>query len=84
MPEGTPLVKAENTRSYGARVILFGETLYESAERAREIAAEEQLVFVHPYDDPEGDGRPGHHRHRDAGGRSRISTRSSFPSAAAG
>ena len=24
MPEGTPLVKAENSRSYGARVILFG------------------------------------------------------------
>ena len=52
MPEGTPLVKAENTRSYGARVILHGETLYESADRAREIADAEGLVFVHPYDDP--------------------------------
>ncbi|WP_262296893.1 threonine ammonia-lyase [Microvirga sesbaniae] len=52
MPEGTPLVKAENTRSYGARVILEGETLYESAARAREIADQEGLVFVHPYDDP--------------------------------
>jgi threonine dehydratase len=52
MPENAPLVKAENTRSYGAKVILFGETLYESADRAREIAAAEKLVFVHPYDDP--------------------------------
>jgi threonine dehydratase len=52
MPEGTPLVKAENTRSYGARVVLEGETLYESAARAREIADAEGLVFVHPYDDP--------------------------------
>ena len=52
MPEGTPLVKAENTRSYGAKVILDGETLYESAARARAIADEEGLVFVHPYDDP--------------------------------
>lgn len=52
MPESVPLVKAENTRSYGARVILHGETLYESADRARQIAAEEGLVFVHPYDDP--------------------------------
>lgn len=51
MPVGTPLVKAENTRSYGARVILHGETLYEAANRAREIAAEEKLAFVHPYDD---------------------------------
>jgi threonine dehydratase len=52
MPVGTPLVKAENTRSHGARVILYGETLYESAERVREIAAEEMLTLVHPYDDP--------------------------------
>jgi threonine dehydratase len=52
MPEGTPLVKAQNTRSHGARVVLHGETLVESAERARGIAADEGLVFVHPYDDP--------------------------------
>jgi threonine dehydratase len=52
MPESAPLVKAENTRSYGARVILYGETLYESAAKAQEIAASESLVFVHPYDDP--------------------------------
>ncbi|SCY84666.1 threonine ammonia-lyase [Microvirga guangxiensis] len=52
MPESAPLVKAENTRAYGARVVLFGETLYESAAKAREIAEAESLVFVHPYDDP--------------------------------
>lgn len=52
MPEPTPLVKVENTRGHGARVVLFGETLYESAQRAREIADEQRLVFVHPYDDP--------------------------------
>jgi threonine dehydratase len=52
MPESTPLVKAENTRAHGARVILFGETLSESAERAHAVAEEESLVFVHPYDDP--------------------------------
>ncbi|PTM43624.1 threonine ammonia-lyase [Bosea sp. 124] len=52
MPETTPLVKVENTRSHGARVVLHGETLYESAQRARELAQAEELVFVHPYDDP--------------------------------
>src|SRR5215213_2645152 len=51
MPESTPLVKAENTRAHGARVILFGESLADSAERAQAIAGEESLVFVHPYDD---------------------------------
>jgi threonine dehydratase len=52
MPETTPLVKVENTRAHGARVVLHGETLYEAAERARELARKEQLVLVHPYDDP--------------------------------
>jgi len=52
MPETTPLVKVENTRSHGARVVLYGETLYESAQKARELAASEGLVLVHPYDDP--------------------------------
>lgn len=51
MPEGTPLVKVENTRSHGATVVLFGETLYESAQKTREIAAREGFVLVHPYDD---------------------------------
>ncbi|KRE17442.1 threonine dehydratase [Bosea sp. Root381] len=52
MPETTPLVKVENTRAHGARVVLHGETLYESAQKARELADAEQLVLVHPYDDP--------------------------------
>lgn len=51
MPETTPLVKVENTRAHGARVVLHGETLYESSQKARELAGAEQLVFVHPYDD---------------------------------
>jgi threonine dehydratase len=51
MPTGTPLVKAENTRAHGARVILHGETLSEAADRAQEIAGAERLSFVHPYDD---------------------------------
>jgi threonine dehydratase len=52
MPATTPLVKVESTRAHGAAVILDGETLSDSAERARAIAEEKDLVFVHPYDDP--------------------------------
>ncbi|HRO15960.1 MAG TPA: pyridoxal-phosphate dependent enzyme, partial [Paracoccus sp. (in: a-proteobacteria)] len=52
MPETTPLVKVENTRAQGPRIVLHGETLYESAQKAREIAAAEGLVLIHPYDDP--------------------------------
>jgi threonine dehydratase len=52
MPEGTPLVKVENTRAQGARIVLHGETLSESEARAREMAAAEGLTMIHPYDDP--------------------------------
>jgi threonine dehydratase len=52
MPLATPLVKAENTRAHGARVILHGEMLSEAAERAQAMSAAERLTFVHPYDDP--------------------------------
>jgi threonine dehydratase len=51
MPVGTPLVKAESTRSYGAEVILHGDSLSDAGERAEALAAEKGLVLVHPYDD---------------------------------
>jgi len=51
MPKNTPNVKVEDTKSLGARVVLFGKTLDESAAHAREIAEAENLVFVHPYND---------------------------------
>jgi len=52
MPEFTPFNKIKHTRGFGARVVLEGATLTESFVRAEKIAAEENLVFVHPYDDP--------------------------------
>src|SRR5205085_134958 len=52
MPVATPLVKVESTRGYGATVVLEGEGLSDAGERAHAIAAEKQLVLVHPYDDP--------------------------------
>ncbi len=52
MPATTPLVKVENTRSHGARVVLHGDTLVEAAEKVAEIRAAEGLVMVHPFDDP--------------------------------
>ena len=52
MPEGTPFTKVKHTKDFGARVTLQGATLSESFARATEIAREEGLTFVHPYDDP--------------------------------
>ncbi len=51
MPRFTPGVKVERTRGFGAEVVLHGDTLDESRAHARELAALEGLVFVHPYDD---------------------------------
>ncbi|MBA4214254.1 MAG: threonine ammonia-lyase [Polaromonas sp.] len=51
MPRFTPGVKVERTRGFGAEVVLHGDTLEESRSHARELAAQQGLVFVHPYDD---------------------------------
>ncbi len=52
MPEHTPNVKVRHTIGHGARVQLTGNTLTEARDRARELAAEQGLTFIHPYDDP--------------------------------
>ncbi|HAL39365.1 MAG TPA: threonine ammonia-lyase [Polaromonas sp.] len=51
MPRFTPGVKIERTRSFGAEVVLHGDTLDESHAHALALAEREGLVFVHPYDD---------------------------------
>jgi threonine dehydratase len=51
MPVTTPFVKVEATRTYGAEVVLDGETISEAQVRAETIARERGLTFVHPYDD---------------------------------
>ena len=52
MPSFTPNNKVKHTRDHGARVVLKGDTLSESAAEAHRLAEAEKLVFVHPYDDP--------------------------------
>ena len=51
MPRFTPGVKVERTRSFGAHIVLHGDTLEEARAHAFELAEREQLTFVHPYDD---------------------------------
>lgn len=52
MPSFTPNTKVEHTRGHGARVVLHGDTLAESATEAHRLAATHKFTFVHPYDDP--------------------------------
>ena len=51
MPRFTPGVKVERTRGFGAEVVLHGDTLAEARAHAYQLAQEQQLTFVHPYDD---------------------------------
>ena len=52
MPTTTPLIKVNRTRGYGAEVILKGDVYDESCQFALEMAREQGLTFVHPFDDP--------------------------------
>ncbi len=52
MPENTPFVKVLRTQDLGATVELYGADVIESAVRARELAEEQNLEFIHPFDDP--------------------------------
>jgi len=52
MPVTTPFVKVAATRSYGADVVLYGETVAEAQSRCEQIQAQRGLLLVHPYDDP--------------------------------
>ena len=51
MPTTTPLVKVNNTKDYGAKVILHGEGFDDAAELAAKMAEEEGLTYVHPFND---------------------------------
>jgi threonine dehydratase len=51
MPRFTPGVKVERTRSFGAEIVLHGDTLDEARSHALRMAQEQELTFVHPYDD---------------------------------
>ena len=51
MPVTTPFVKTAATRSHGAEVVLYGESVAEAQARCEEIQAQRGLVLVHPYDD---------------------------------
>ena len=62
MPKGSPNTKIKNTQVHGAHVVLEGESLHEAGADARELAKRDNLVFVHPYEDPliiEGQGTVG-------------------------
>ncbi|NKB57823.1 MAG: threonine ammonia-lyase [Alphaproteobacteria bacterium] len=51
MPEGTPFNKVRRTQAFGAHVVLKGENINMAEPFAYDLADQEKLTFVHPYDD---------------------------------
>ena len=51
MPEATPLLKVSGTKALGAEIILKGDNFDEAYAYALEYARENNLTFVHPFDD---------------------------------
>jgi threonine dehydratase len=53
MPRFAPSVKVERTRSFGAEVILAGDTFDDARREAEQLVLSHGLTMVHPYDDPD-------------------------------
>ncbi len=53
MPRTTPAIKVEAVASLGAAIELAGDDYDGAFERARTLARERSLTFIHPFDDPE-------------------------------
>lgn len=51
MPINTPLIKVNNVKSFGAEVILHGETYDDAATMAEILAQDRDLIMIHPFND---------------------------------
>ncbi|MEJ6399377.1 threonine ammonia-lyase [Yoonia sp. 208BN28-4] len=52
MPEGTPFNKVKRTEDFGATVIQHGKGFDDGVQFTLDLAAKNNLTFVHPFDDP--------------------------------
>jgi threonine dehydratase len=53
MPVSTPAIKINAVRELGGDVILHGETYDDAYAKAVELARDDGLTFIHPFDDPD-------------------------------
>ena len=51
MPTTTPLVKVNNTKDYGAKVVLCGETFDDAAAKAEALVKEKGYTYIPPFND---------------------------------
>ncbi|MDJ0903264.1 MAG: threonine ammonia-lyase, biosynthetic [Xenococcus sp. MO_188.B8] len=53
MPVTTPTMKVNAVATRGGQVVLHGNTYDDACAHARQLAAEKNLTFIHPFDDPD-------------------------------
>src|SRR5580698_6749056 len=53
MPQTTPHIKVQAVIDYGAELVLHGDDYDSAFDRALVLARERNLIFVHPFDDPD-------------------------------
>ena len=71
MPVTTPQIKVQAVVDLGGEVVLFGDDYDTAYEHALGLARDQQLAFVHPFDDPDviaGQGTIGMEIARQTGG----------------
>src|SRR6478736_1898642 len=71
MPQTTPAIKVRAVADLGGEVVLHGDLFDAAFEHAQQLAREQQLEFVHPFDDDDviaGQGTIGVEIMRQAGG----------------
>ena len=71
MPQTTPLIKVQAVVDLGGEAVLHGDDYDAAYERALHLARERNMVFVHPFDDPDviaGQGTVGLEILRQSGG----------------
>lgn len=67
MPVTTPTIKVDAVRTIGAEIDLHGQSYDDAYAHAQAVAKRDNLVFIHPFDDPEviaGQGTIGMEIHR--------------------
>jgi len=52
MPVTTPTIKVDAVRALGGEVVLKGDAYDDAYAHARQLEDEQQLTFIHPFDDP--------------------------------
>ena len=53
MPKTTPAIKVASVKAYGAKTVLQGDTYDDAYRHATELAQQQDMTFIHPYDDPD-------------------------------